>query len=133
MEEIINNIRFIKYENFWQAKLMFNSQEITFEVYQENLDDLKIQEILSKLDTQILELYHQSFPILTALSCAYWREIKACSFKFTGFSIGLHQTNLFTDFRLCFTLFGEDNFTDYANWMVDIKDNRITGCRREEW
>lgn len=132
MEREIEKIKFKKFEDFWMADLSFNKKETTFEIYDEVLNEGKIQKIILELENKVLILDKEGRCLLSKLSSIFWQHDKNSHFTFSGFVIDEMTKSTFLDFRMCYHCYGEDQFSDYANWFVDVKDFRIVGCRRQE-
>ena len=130
LEKKIGNILFRKYDEFWISDIEFNSIESSIEIYKETLNEVLLKKILSELNGKVLELDFDGQQILFSLSKAFWGHSQNNIFKFSGIVIDNTSENLFIDFRMCYHCSGEDNFSDYANWYIDIKDFKIVGCSR---
>lgn len=132
MEKKIKNFIFKKYDDFWQANIFFNSQQTTFEVYSEELNEEIILQIDTELDTKVLCIDKNAKYLLGELSTFFWLHNRNKVFTFSGFVIDEITSKLFLDFRMCYHCYGNDNFSDFANWYIDIKDFRIVGCSRQQ-
>jgi hypothetical protein len=132
MEKKIGSFVFKKYEDFWLSNILFNNNENTFEIYQENLNETAINKILLELNKRVVKIDIDAISLLKMLSKVFWGHNRNNDFIFSGFIIDEATINLFADFRMCYHCSGVDNFSDYANWYIDIKDFRIIGCNRQQ-
>jgi hypothetical protein len=131
MELIVNNTRFVKYDECWIGDISILKYETTIEIYSEDIDIALVSEIIEKCNNTIPLLMSSSQEILSTVALHFWGEKGYDIFSFSGIVIGLNHNNTFIDFRLVFHNSGKNNHSDYANWMIDIKDFKIVGCRRE--
>jgi hypothetical protein len=131
-EKIINNYTFRKHDGFWLANLKFNHIESSIEIFKETLDEGLLNKIISELEGKVVKLDKEGCHLLNVLSESFWGHDKNNIFVFSGFMIDSITENMFIDFRLCYHCGGEDNFSDYANWFIDVKDFRIVGCSRKQ-
>jgi len=132
MEKIINNQIFKKYENFWLSNINFDRTETTFEIFNDEIDEPLILSILSTLESRVLKLKTSSIPLLKQLSQIFWEHDNNTEFLFSGFVIDTQIDFQQCDFRMCFHCSGLGNFSDYANWFINIKDLKIVGCWRQQ-
>jgi hypothetical protein len=131
-EKIINNYTFKKYDGFWFSNLKFNNVESSIEIFKETLDEGLLNKIISELEYKIVQLDKEGCHLLSDLSESFWGHDKNKTFVFSGFVIDKITENMYIDFRLCYHCQGEDNFSDYANWFIDVKDFKILGCSRQQ-
>jgi hypothetical protein len=132
LKKKIGKYEFVKYEDFWFANIEFKTEESSFEIFSENLNDELILRILSELNNKILNLDKDGYKKLIDLSKSFWGHDRNNEFTFSGFIIDTTTENLIIDFRMCYHCKGDDNFSDFANWYVDIKDFNIVGCSRQQ-
>lgn len=131
-EKIINEFLFKKYDEFWLSNLIFNQSETTFEIYSETLNESQLQKIVSNFNTKILQIDVECRVLLESLSEVYWRHNKNNLFDFSGFVIDSTTDKLMIDFRMCYHCSSKDGFSDFANWLIDVKDFMIVGCSRQQ-
>ncbi len=131
-EKNIDKYIFRKYDEFWMANIEFKLIETTFEIFEETLNEDLVKRIISEIDNKILELDINGNHLLKSLSETFWGHSKNNVFTFSGFVIDTITQNLCIDFRLCYHCQGQDNFSDFANWYIDIKDFKIVGCSRQQ-
>ena len=124
-EKQIGGVIFKKYEEFWLSTILFNKEESTFEIYNEILNEDIIEKIISNLENKILCIHNDSESLLKVLSNVFWGHDRNNYFTFSGFVIDKTTINLSIDFRMSYHCSGEDNFSDYANWYIDIKDFKL--------
>jgi len=132
--EVLNK-RFIFYVNdsMWLAPLSEMSNEATFEVYNKELNVPLVSKILNFLNTEKhLSLELKSKDLLSNLSTQFWdNTLLNPVFHFSGITLKDFQREI--DFQMLFQMSSKDNdFYDYANWIVDVKDFRIVGVFREQ-
>ena len=79
-----------------------------------------------------LSLELKSKDLLSNLSTQFWdNTILSPVFHFSGITLKDFQREI--DFQMSFQMSSNDNeFYDYANWVVDVKDFRIVGVFREQ-
>lgn len=131
MEKTINNTIFRYYEDFWLSEVNFNGAQSTFEIYKDEINEKLLIKILAKIEANLLlDMEKKATEILKMLSIMFWGNDRNTEFKFAGFIIDEYVDYVHSDFRMCFHCFGQDNFSDFANWVVDIKDFKIVGCSR---
>jgi hypothetical protein len=131
-EKTINGFLFKKYDEFWLSNLMFNQSESTFEIYAETLNESQLQKILSNFNTKISQIDVECRFLLEALSEVFWGHNQNKIFDFSGFVIDTTTDKLMIDFRMCYHCSGKDGFSDFANWLIDVKDFKIVGCSRQQ-
>ncbi|BDD07766.1 hypothetical protein FUAX_01980 [Fulvitalea axinellae] len=127
-------IVFKQNDEYWIANILFDSNEITFEVYHEKIDVIKIRSILAYVGTpKFFALKSEAEKMLELLGMSFWKnEHQKCLFEFNGFVIEPHESSEL-DFQLCYSLtLASSNYSDYANWVVDIWAQKIVGVRREQ-
>ncbi|CAA0176870.1 hypothetical protein [Tenacibaculum maritimum] len=132
--EVLNK-RFIFYVNdfMWLAPLNEISNEATFEVYNKELNVPLVSKILDFLNTEkYLSLELKSKDLLSSLSTQFWdNTLLSPLFHFSGIRLKDFQREI--DFQMLFQMSSNDNdFYDYANWIVEVKDFRIVGVFREQ-
>lgn len=134
MEVIIENRIFKRHQDVWMAPLTSEDPERTFEVYHENINTSLVKDILSKIDDgSIQHIYNDAVPCLKKLSSDFWKKDMSPEFILSGVTIGLNGGNSNSDFSLFYHMNSKINaFSDYANWLVDVRDFKITECRREQ-
>lgn len=137
MTEIeIDNKRFTFYKNdsMWLATLNEMGSEATFEVYNNELDVSLVSKILNFLNTEeYLSLELKGKGLLSSLSTQFWDNTLLYSvFHFSG--IRLSDFRREVDFQILFHMSSNDNNfgSDYANWILDVKDFKIVGVFREQ-
>ena len=113
------------------SDIYFNNSENTFEIHSESLNESLIEDILLNMSNQIEILDKDALPLLVHLSKVFWGNDHNSCFVFSGFLIDETTTRLDIDFRMSYHNSG-DEFSDYANWYIDVKDFRIMGCFRQQ-
>ena len=132
IEKNINNQVFKKHEEFWLSNLHFDGIDTTFEIFKNEINEPLISSILIRLEDRLLDIKSSSILLLQSLSQFFWGHSNNLEFSFSGFVIDNQIDFQQCDFRMCFHCFGIENFSDYANWFVDIKDFKIVGCWRQQ-
>lgn len=128
----IGGIVFKKIEDFWFSNLLFNGNEASFEIYQESFNENLVKESLSELNGKLLNINMIGLHLLIELSKVFWGHNNNAVFDFSGFVIDDTTDKRLIDFRMCYHCSGENNFSDLANWFIDVKDFRIVGCIRQQ-
>ncbi len=128
----IGGIVFNKFEDFWLSNFQFNGSETSFEIYKETFNEDLIHKILNELNGELLGVNKEGIYLLSILSEIFWGHGRNNVFQFSGFVIDNETDQRFIDFRMCYHCIGEDNFSDFANWFIDIKDLKIVGCIRQQ-
>jgi len=125
---------FYKKDSMWFTYLNEISNEATFEVYAEEINISLVEKILKFLTTEKYNLLESKCrDLLLSLSNQFWEgAFQNPYFDFSG--IIIRDFKIETDFQLLFQMSSdEDDFgSDYANWIVNIKDFRIIGAFREQ-
>ncbi len=128
----IGKFIFRKFDEFWLSDFEFNQNETSFEIYQETFNEELIHKILTELNGELLNVNKEGVYLLSILSEIFWGHDRNNVFQFSGFVIDNEISQRFIDFRMCYHCTGEDNFSDFANWFIDIKDFKIVGCIRQQ-
>jgi hypothetical protein len=132
MEKTVNNYIFKHYDNFWLSNLIFDTTETTFEIYTNEFNVALTEKILYELNNKLPDIRVQAEILLKTLSPIFWGNNDYLYFEFTGFVINPEFELSNCDFLMCFHNYGKTNFSDYANWLVGIKDFKIIGCYRQQ-
>jgi hypothetical protein len=134
METVISGRTFKYYEDLWMCYPEHETSELTFEIYNESIDSDLVAKIFSMLDDKSIQLlYTEAISWLMNLSLSFWKRDMQPAFTLSGITIGLNGGNKQSDFSLCYHMSSKiDTFSDYANWLVDIRDFKIVACSREQ-
>ncbi|WP_372871142.1 hypothetical protein [Shewanella sp.] len=131
-----NHHIFRYFDDVWICEISAaDGQDFSVEIYQEEYDDELLVRILSFLETDAFDtLKSDGLAQLAILSTAFWGAgYSDAAFDFQGVTIGMDSDSDLSDFQLIYHMSSALNdFDDYANWIVDIKDYRVVGVRRQQ-
>ncbi|WP_299108781.1 hypothetical protein [uncultured Tenacibaculum sp.] len=129
------NYEFKFYEEVWISNIINELGNFSIEVYKDTLDQNKLGKVLKFIESEtLLTILKRSEALLQLLAINFWGEdYKGAEFNFQGIIISANVDEELVDFQLCFHMSSALNdFDDFANWIVDMKNSKITGVKREQ-
>lgn len=123
------------YDELWVSEIITFKESFSFEIYGLSFDNICITRILEFVEKDsFYKIKNKGKEVLNLLAIHFWgEEYKDSIFDFQGIVVDLESEEELGDFQLYYHMISKSNeFEDFANWILDIKDFKITGARRKQ-